>query len=81
MPRFFFDVNDGAEMRDEIGREVSNGAGVKTEALRVIAALLTAEAEDAAETTLVLSVRDDSGAIPLKLRMVCQVEEASNSVS
>lgn len=75
MPRYFFDVNDGTEHRDEIGRELKGGADMKSEALRVIAALLAAEAEDAKETTLVLSVRDASSAKHLEVRMACQIED------
>lgn len=75
LPRYYFDVDDGSEMRDEIGRELADGADVRAEALQVIVALLAAEAEDAADTTLVLSVRDAFGTIPLKVRMVCQIEE------
>ncbi|GJE54820.1 MULTISPECIES: DUF6894 family protein [Methylobacterium] len=75
MPRYFFDVNDGTEHRDEIGRELKGCADMKSEALRVIAALLAAEAEDAKDAMLVLSVRIATGAITLKVRMACQVEE------
>ena len=75
MARYFFDVDDGVEVRDTIGRELEGGAILRGEALRVITALAAAEAEEARETTLVLTVRDQNGAIPLKVRMVCQVEE------
>lgn len=75
MARYFFDVNDGAEMRDEIRRQLGDSADVRAEAIRVVAALLTAEAEDGADTTLVLSVRDEDGTASLRVRMACQVEE------
>ena len=73
--RYFFDVNDGVQMRDEIGRVLEGGPILRAEALRVITALASAEAEDAKETTLVLSVRDEKGDIALKVRLVCQVDE------
>jgi hypothetical protein len=75
MPRYFFDVNDGAEHRDEIGRELEAGAILRAEALQVATALMKAEADDAKETTLVLSVRDVNADTRLRIRLVCQVEE------
>lgn len=75
MPRYFFDVNDGFELRDEIGRELEGGAILRSEALQVVTALMKAEADEARETTLTLSVRDATGAIPLRVRLACQVQE------
>lgn len=75
MPRYFFDVNDGAELRDETGRDLEGGAILRAEALQVVTALMKAEAEDAKDTTLVLSVRDETGGIILKVRLACQLEE------
>ncbi|MCE4225010.1 hypothetical protein HCU64_14715 [Methylobacterium sp. C25] len=75
MARFFFDIHDGVEVRDEIGRELEPGPILRTEALKVVARLMEAEAEDAKETTLLLTVRDSYGSIHLKIRLVCQVEE------
>lgn len=74
MPRYYFDLNDGSDHRDEIGRDLEGGTILRVEALRVIIRLMDAEAEDAKETTLVLTVRDEAGATPLKVRLVCQVE-------
>lgn len=75
MPRYFFDLNDGTQLRDEIGRELKNRNSLRAEAIRVVTALVAAEAGDAKDTTLVLSVRDEAGFIPLKVRIACQVEE------
>lgn len=75
MPRYFFDVKDGVDLRDEVGREIEGGAILRAEALQVVAGLMKAEAADARETTLVLTVRDETDAVPLKVRVVCQVEE------
>jgi hypothetical protein len=76
MPRYFFDIDDGAEHKDEIGRVLEDGPILRAEALKVVAALTVAEAEDARETTLVLSVRDEAGVPVLRVRVVCQVEAA-----
>ncbi|TXN24982.1 hypothetical protein [Methylobacterium sp. WL9] len=77
MARYFFDIHDGVEIRDVIGRELENGAILRAEALQVATALLKAEADECKDTTLVLSVRDLTGAMKLKVRLVCQVEEPS----
>lgn len=75
MPRYFFDVYDGTDLRDEVGRELEDDdAIIRAEALHVIAKLMKAEAEDAKETALILTVRDETGAKPLTVRLVCQVE-------
>ncbi|MCE4225591.1 hypothetical protein HCU64_17705 [Methylobacterium sp. C25] len=74
--RYYFDINDGTEVRDEIGRVLEGGEILRAEALRVITRLTAAEAEEARETTLVLAVRDQVGKTALKVRIVCQLEEA-----
>ena len=43
MPRFFFDVDDGHEHRDEVGRELKEGAPLRAQALAVATRLLAAE--------------------------------------
>ncbi|GJE53983.1 MULTISPECIES: DUF6894 family protein [Methylobacterium] len=75
MARYFFDLNDGSDIPDEIGREIADLAALRREALRVMTSLTAAEAEDAKDTTLVMTVRDEAGRTPLKVRLVCQVEE------
>ncbi|MBB3903855.1 DUF6894 family protein [Methylobacterium brachythecii] len=75
MSRYFFDIDDGSVIHDEIGREIRDDRTLRREALGVVTALMAAEAEDAKETTLVLSARDEAGKLSLKVRMVCQVEE------
>lgn len=75
MPRYFFDMHDGAEIRDEIGREIDHPALVRREALRVATALAAEEGEDGNQCSLELTVRDEGGARVLSVRLVCQVEE------
>ncbi|GEO99039.1 DUF6894 family protein [Methylobacterium haplocladii] len=75
MPRFYFDVHDGVDICDEVGRELPDRAAVREEALGVAIKLLAAEAAEAKEMTLILTVRDQSGATPLKIRLVSQIEE------
>lgn len=76
MPRFYFDIHDGLDIRDDVGRELPDRAAVREEALQVATKLLAAEAADSKETTLVLTVRDETGATPLKIRLVSQIEES-----
>lgn len=75
MPRYFFDVHDGSLIRDEIGRVLDEDeATLRSEALKVAANLMRAEAEDAEETALLLAVRDEEDHTALKVRVICQVE-------
>lgn len=74
MPRYFFDIDDGLNVRDEIGREIGSADFLRREALRMITELSSAEAEDARETALVLTARAEAGTKRLKVRLVCQVE-------
>lgn len=76
MPRFFFDVHDGVDIHDEVGRELAGRDAVREEALSVAIKLLAAEAADSKETTLVLTVRDEAGETPLRIRLVSQIEES-----
>lgn len=75
MPRFYFDMHDGVDIRDEVGRDLADKAAVREEALDVAIKLLAAESADSKETTLVLTVRDEAGASPLTIRLVSQIEE------
>ena len=77
MPRYFFDIHDGAEIRDEIGREIEHPALVRREALRVATALAAEEGEDESACSLVLTVRDEAGGDVLSVRLVCRVQEAA----
>ncbi|MBB2964710.1 DUF6894 family protein [Methylobacterium sp. R2-1] len=75
MPRYFFDVHDGTDLCDVVGREIEDNEEILcAEALQVVTQLMRAETEDAKEAALVLTVRDEKGAIPLKIRLACQVE-------
>ncbi|MEE7457561.1 hypothetical protein MPAR168_23490 [Methylorubrum populi] len=77
MPRYFFDVHDGIDVRDEVGRELEdNDAILQAEALQVVTELMKAEAADAKETALILTVRDKNGGIAFRVRLICQVERS-----
>ena len=80
MPRYFFDMHDGAEIRDAIGREIDHPRLVRREALCVATALAAEEGEDGSACSLVLTVRDEEGGDVLSVRLVCQIREAGASV-
>lgn len=75
MARYFFDIHDGAEIHDDIGREVENRHMLRQEALTVITGLAAAEGEDCDGYTIVLKVRNEAGSTALTLRMVVQVDD------
>ncbi len=75
MARYFFDIHDGADLRDEVGREIGDPLALRREALRVMTALMAAEAEDSQDCTLVLTVRHESGDGIMTIRLVCQIDD------
>lgn len=75
MSRYYFDIVDGTLIRDEIGREIDTPLALRREALRIMTSLAAEEAEDAKDCSLHLTVRDETGATQLAIRLVCQVEE------
>lgn len=75
MPRYFFDIHDGAELRDEVGREIREPIALRREALRVMTTLMAAEAEDSQDCTLVLTVRNETGEGVMTIRLVCQIDD------
>ncbi|WP_342148058.1 DUF6894 family protein [Methylorubrum sp. SB2] len=75
MPRYFFDIHDGVDLRDEVGREIGNPLALRREALRVMTSLMAAEAEDSQDSTLVLTVRNETGDGIMTIRLVCQIDD------
>ncbi|SFL45814.1 DUF6894 family protein [Methylorubrum salsuginis] len=75
MARYFFDIHDGADLRDEVGREIGDPLALRREALRVMTALMAAEAEDSQDSTLVLTVRNETGDGVMTIRLVCQIDD------
>lgn len=75
MPRYFFDIHDGVDLRDEVGREIGDPLVLRREALRVMTSLMAAEAEDSQDSTLVLTVRNETGDGIMTIRLVCQIDD------
>ncbi|GEO97753.1 DUF6894 family protein [Methylobacterium haplocladii] len=75
MARYYFDLDDGSNSRNEIVHEVADPDLLRSEALRVATEATTKGGENTGETTLVLTVRNEDGLTRLKVRLVCQVED------
>lgn len=74
MPRYYFDVHDGTERRDPVGRELDGFEQASREAGTIVASVAANELPDNPDITVIVNVRDGSGAGVLILRMVCQAE-------
>ncbi|GLS47064.1 DUF6894 family protein [Methylobacterium brachythecii] len=79
MPRYFFDIHDGFEFRDEDGRELVDSEAVRREALKVMGELSASEGKNSDGYTIVVKVRDENGASALTLRSVFQIEDPTKS--
>lgn len=75
MARYFFDIQDGFDHRDEIGQEIESPQALRREALRVMTGLVADEDADSVGFAIIVSVRDATGANVLTLRTVCQFDE------
>ncbi len=75
MSRYFFDIHDGVDLRDEVGREIGDPLALRREALRVMTSLMAAEAEDSQDSTLVLTVRNETDDVVMTIRLVCQIDD------
>lgn len=76
MPRYYFDVQDGFEFKDDKGREIPNAEDVRAEAMKVISELSTSESQENDGYTIIVNVRDENSAYVLTIRMVCQIDES-----
>lgn len=74
MPRYYFDIDDGNEIRDVVGRAMEGGDILREEALNVVADLMKIEAKDTKEAAIHLKIRDEDGNQCLVIRLICQVE-------
>ena len=79
MARYFFDVHDGAEVSDRVGREIADIQTLRQESLKVVTRKAADDALDGKPCTVVLNVRDDRGCAVLTVNLVCQVLEAATA--
>ena len=77
MARYFFDVHDGEQVHDRVGREIADLQTLRRESLTVVTRKAADDALDGKPSTVVLNVRDDRGEAVLTVSLVCQVLEGS----
>jgi hypothetical protein len=74
MTTYFFDVHDGFDIRDDTGQDLADTEAARKRAVQ-IAADFAKDPSNLTETgTIVVKVRNDSGATVATVRLVCQVE-------
>ena len=64
MPRYFFDVHDDEDIRDDSGTEMPNPKAVRGEAIRFAGEML----KDIDGKEWSMTVRDETGRVVLSLR-------------
>ncbi|MCE4224705.1 hypothetical protein HCU64_13150 [Methylobacterium sp. C25] len=74
MPRYFFDVHDGVDVRDDAGRELEGPEAARQEAVRLAAEYAKDVENLSAGGLLVVTVRDGSGTTVTTVRLICQID-------
>lgn len=78
MPRYFFDTYDGESfITDETGLEFENLDRAKVEAQRSLPEMAREGLRDGNHRTFVVSVRDEAGAILVRMSLSLVVEEGT----
>lgn len=79
MARYFFDVHDGQDVTDRVGRDIADRQTLRQESLSVVTRKAADDARDGKPCAVVLNVRDDRGQAVLTVNLVCQVLEAASA--
>jgi hypothetical protein len=75
VPRYFIDLHDGANLvRDQKGVDLPDLAAARAQAVRMMTRLAQGLADPHERQDYVVAVRDDQGAIRLRLRLSYDVE-------
>jgi hypothetical protein len=75
VPRYFIDLHDGANLvRDHKGFDLPDLAAARAQAVRMMTRLAQGLADPQERQDYVIAVRDDQGAIRLRLRLSYDVE-------
>jgi hypothetical protein len=74
MPHYFFDVSGSSEIDDRVGRNVRNSLDLRAQALSEAATVAARESRRGRETTVTVTVRDLTGDVCLKVRLLSQVD-------
>ncbi len=78
MPRYFFDIHDGAAVIDTDGLELADHAAMRAEALARGAAFAADPEKLGGAGVVVVTVRTGPERVVMHLRLVCQIEEVSD---
>ena len=75
MPRYFIDLHDGANLvRDRDGFDFPDLTAARAQAVRMMTRIAQGLADPQERQDYVIAVRDDEGAIRLRLRLSYDVE-------
>lgn len=75
MPRYFFDIHDGAAVIDDDGQDLADRKAARAEALDRAAAFAADPRKLGGAGVVVVTVRTAPERVALRLRLVCQIEE------
>jgi hypothetical protein len=74
MPRYFFDIHDGVDVRDDVGKEFPNSEAARQEAVQLASEYAQFPDNLSASGLLIVSARDLAGSTITTVRLVCQIE-------
>lgn len=72
MPRYFFDIKDGVDVRDDVGIDLADMTAARAHAIRRTADFVSHLDNDGDGGYLIVTIRDESQTL-LKIRLVCQM--------
>lgn len=78
VPRYYFDIHDGAVVIDTDGRELPDRAAARDEALARVAAFAAEPKKLGGGGGVVVTVRDGPENVLMRLRLVCQIEDPAD---
>jgi hypothetical protein len=75
VPRYFIDLHDGANLvRDQKGVDLPDLAAARAQAVRMMTRVAQGLADPQERQDYIIAVRDDQGAVRLRLRLSYDVE-------
>lgn len=75
MPRYFIDLHDGANLvRDQAGFDLPDLAAAQAQAVRMMTRIAQGLSDPQVRQDYVIAVRDEQGAVRLRLRLSYDVE-------
>ena len=75
MPRYFIDLHDGANLvRDREGVDLPDLAAAQAQAIRMMTRIAQGLSDPQVRQDFIIAVRDDQGAVRLRLRLSYDIE-------